>query len=91
MFEYFEVPGYYTAISSVMALYYYAFSSNGDMNDLTGLVFDLGYERSHIVPVFEAYTLPHSVQKIDKGGKHITEYSMNRNVHVELIDPHAII
>jgi len=66
MFETFEVRNLYIAIQAVMSLY-----ANGRS---TGLVVDAGDGVSHTVPVFEGFSIPHAVQKMEIAGRLITEY-----------------
>lgn len=66
MFETFEVRNLYIAIQAVMSLY-----ANGRS---TGLVVDAGDGVSHTVPVFEGFSIPHAVQKMEIAGRIITEF-----------------
>ena len=66
MFETFEVRNLYIAIQAVMSLY-----ANGRS---TGLVVDAGDGVSHTVPVFEGFSIPHAVQKMEIAGRVITDY-----------------
>ena len=63
MFETFEVRNLYIAIQAVMSLY-----ANGRS---TGLVVDAGNGVSHTVPVFEGFSIPHAVQKMEIGRAHV--------------------
>ena len=53
MFDTFNVPAYYSGVSSVLSLY-----SSGRM---TGLVIDSGDGLTASVPIFEGYVLPHAI------------------------------
>jgi len=66
MFESFDVPACYVAIQAVLSLY-----SSGRT---TGVVFDSGDGVTHIVPVYEGYSLPHAVQRMDLAGRDMTDY-----------------
>ena len=67
MFESFEVRNMYVAIQAVMSLY-----ANGRA---TGLVVDAGDGVSHTVPVFEGFSIPHAIEKMEIAGRLITEYT----------------
>lgn len=66
MFEKFNVPAWFLQIQAVLSLY-----SSGRT---TGIVFDSGDGVSHVVPIYEGYSLPHAVKRIDLAGRDITEY-----------------
>jgi len=66
MFETFNVPSWYLQIQAVLSLY-----ASGRT---TGIVFDSGDGVSHVVPIYEGYSLPHAIMRIDLAGRDITEY-----------------
>merc|ERR1711981_499375 len=66
MFDTFEVPNIYVAIQAVMSLY--------SAGRTTGLVVDAGDGVTHTVPVFEGFSLPHAVEKMEIAGRVLTEY-----------------
>merc|ERR1712038_790128 len=66
MFDTFEVQGTYVAIQAVMSLY--------AAGRTTGLVVDSGDGVSHTVPVFEGFSVPHAVEKMEIAGRVLTNY-----------------
>jgi len=69
MFETFDVPAMYIAVQAVLSLY--------ASNKTTGVVMDSGDGVTHTVPVYEGYTLPHAVMRLDLAGRDLTDYLSN--------------
>jgi len=65
-FDVFSAPAAYVAVQPVLA----AFASGRT----TALVVDLGASVSHIVPIWEGYTLPHAIRRLGIAGAQLTEY-----------------
>ena len=66
MFETFSTPTFYLSVTSVLAL----FSEGRE----TGVVFDSGEECSHVVPVYDGYSLPYATEQINLAGSGVTKY-----------------
>ena len=64
----FNVPGMYVAILEVLSLY-----ASGRT---TGIVMDSAAGISHTVPIYEGYTLPHAMLRLDRASLDLTEYIM---------------
>jgi len=68
MFETFTAPAMYVGIQAVLSLY-----SSGRT---TGIVLDAGDGVSHTVPIYEGYSLPHAIGRVDMAGRDMTEWMM---------------
>jgi actin len=63
LFELFNLEGVYLASKCLLSLY-----STGR---ITGCVVESGHGVSYSVPIYEGYTSPHNINKLDLGGKHL--------------------
>lgn len=66
MFESFSIPAFYVAIQAVLSLY-----ASGRTS---GIVIDSGDGVTHTVPIYEGYSLPHAVLRIDLAGRDLTHW-----------------
>lgn len=65
-FETFNVPALYVQIQAILSLY-----ASGRT---TGVVLDSGDGVTNAVPVYEGFSLPHAMQRVDVAGRDVTEY-----------------
>jgi actin-related protein len=66
MFETFQAKNVYVALSAVMSLY--------AAGRTTGLVCESGDGVTHTIPVFEGFSIPHAVEKMEIAGRVLTEW-----------------
>jgi actin-related protein len=65
MFESFQVPAFYVSIQAVLSLY-----ASGKT---TGIVVDSGDGVTHTVPIYEGFSLPAAVGRVNLAGRVLTE------------------
>ncbi|XP_065926205.1 actin-like [Magallana gigas] len=68
MFEVFNSPAMYVANQAALSL----FASS----HVTGIVLDSGDSVSYTVPIYEGYSLPHAIMRLDLAGVDLTDYLM---------------
>ena len=78
LFDTFNVPGLYVANTAVLSLY--------AAGKFTGVVVEIGGGVAHIVPIFDGFVPPQSIQRINLAGRDLTEYLVKilieRGLHV---------
>jgi len=68
MLSKFNFKGAYVAIQAVCAMY--------GVGEFTGVVLDSGDGVTHTVPVYMGYEMPNSINRVDLGGRDLTNYMM---------------
>nr|P53469.1 RecName: Full=Actin, cytoplasmic; AltName: Full=Actin, micronuclear [Sterkiella histriomuscorum]AAA85839.1 actin I [Oxytricha trifallax] len=66
MFETFNVPALYVVIQAVLSLY--------SAGSTTGIVCDAGDGVTHTVPIYEGFSIPHAVSRIQLAGRDLTTF-----------------
>lgn len=66
LFDTFNVPGLYVANTAVLSLY--------SAGKFTGVVVEIGDGVAHIVPIYDGFVLPRSIQRINLAGRDLTDY-----------------
>jgi actin len=66
MFETFNVPALYVSIQAVLSLY--------AAGRTTGIVCDSGDGVTHTVPIYEGFSIPHAVMRIQLAGRDMTQF-----------------
>ncbi|KAF8309251.1 actin-related protein [Clavulina sp. PMI_390] len=64
-FETFNVPALHTSVQAVLSLY-----ASGRV---TGVVLDSGDGVTHAVPIFEGFSMPNAIRRVDIAGRDVTQ------------------
>jgi len=70
MFEHFNFPSLYLISPALLVLL-----ASGS---ITGVVLECGDEVTQIVPIYEGYTIPHGVERLDVAGCDLTNFLMKK-------------
>jgi actin len=70
VFETFNTPAFFVSVQAVLSLY-----ASGRT---TGMVVDSGDGITHIVPVYGAWTQRHAVERVNVGGRNLTDHLMKQ-------------
>lgn len=65
-FETFNVPALYVSMQAVLSLY--------ATGRVTGVVLDSGDGVTHAVPIYEGFSMPHSIMRVDLAGRDVTRH-----------------
>lgn len=66
LFETFNVPALYVSMQAVLSLY--------ATGRVTGVVLDSGDGVTHAVPIYEGFSMPHSIMRVDIAGRDVTKH-----------------
>eukprot|EP01101_Sappina_pedata_P000707 TRINITY_DN1089_c0_g1_i1.p2 TRINITY_DN1089_c0_g1~~TRINITY_DN1089_c0_g1_i1.p2 ORF type:complete len:377 (-),score=106.92 TRINITY_DN1089_c0_g1_i1:36-1139(-) len=68
MFETFSTPAMYVAIQAVLSFY--------SIGRTSGIVLQSGDGSTHVLPIYEGYTVRRAILRLDLAGRDLTEYMM---------------
>ena len=76
IFEDFQFQSCYTAVPAELAVHHWAATRPDILSNQasTGLVVDCGFSFCHVLPVFDGQIVLDAVQRVNVGGKALTNY-----------------
>ena len=66
MFETFKTPMFSVSLGGVLGIY--------ALGRVSSMILDVGHEVSHVLPIYESFTFKSAINKLNFGGKDLTDY-----------------
>ncbi|XP_060576237.1 actin, clone 302-like [Ruditapes philippinarum] len=68
MFETFKTPMFSVSLGGVLGIY--------ALGRVSSIILDVGHEVSHVLAIYESYTFKNAIDKLNFGGKDLTDYML---------------